>query len=244
VTHDHGAGAHHLAGLLDAFGLPASLFIVGLIGSATHCSAMCGPFVFAQIAARLPAAPALAGGELARLAGAALLPYQLGRLTTYAALGGIAGGFGGQLIEVTGVRWLAASALVLAAALFLTQAAGGWARGGGGSNAFGAWLGRRVAPLLRDPRGTRGYALGLALGLLPCGLLYGAVAASAASGGAVTGAGSMAAFAVGTMPALVGIGWLGAFFERRWRPALRVIAPLLLLFNAATLLLLAWRSVV
>jgi hypothetical protein len=243
MTHDHGAGAHHLAALLDAFGLPASLFVIGLIGSATHCSAMCGPFVFAQVAARLAAAPASAGGEFARLAGAALLPYQLGRLTTYATLGAVAGGLGGQLAAVTGVRWLAASALVLAAALFLLQAAGGWARGGGASSALGAWLGRQVAPLLRDPRGSRGYALGLALGLLPCGLLYGALAAAAASGGAVAGAGSMAAFAVGTMPALVGAGWLGVFFERRWRPALRVIAPPLLVVNAATLLLLAWRSV-
>ena len=43
------------------------------------------------------------------------------------------------------------------------------------------------------PSGWRHYALGVALGFLPCGLLYGALAAAAAAGAAVSGAFAMIA---------------------------------------------------
>jgi uncharacterized protein len=43
-------------------------------------------------------------------------------------------------------------------------------------------LARFVQPLFADPRGFRGWALGLALGFLPCGFLYSALAAAAGSG--------------------------------------------------------------
>src|SRR5262245_38327356 len=97
--HDHsGAG---VAGMLDAFGLPLALFLAGLVGSLTHCTLMCGPFVLAQVAGRLEAGAA-AGGELVRLAGAALVPYHLGRMTTYSVLGGVAGAIAGQVTALTG----------------------------------------------------------------------------------------------------------------------------------------------
>ena len=96
--------------------------------------------------------------------------------------------------------------------------------------------------VLRDPRGWRGYALGVALGFLPCGLLYGALAAAAGAGGPARGALAMAAFTLGTAPALIGVGWVGAFFARRFLPALRAIAAPVMVLNAAVLLVLAWRA--
>jgi sulfite exporter TauE/SafE len=203
---------------------------------------MCGPFVLAQVAARLEGG-AIAGGELVRLAGAALVPYHLGRITTYTALGGVAGAIAGQATAFTGFAWLLAVCLVLAALAFAAQAMEGLRRASGGGGALGAWLGRLAGPLMRDPRGMRGYALGLALGLLPCGLLYGALAAAAGAGSAVAGALAMTAFTLGTVPALVGVGWLGAFFGRRWMPTLRLLVIPVMLFNAAVLLALAWRAI-
>jgi sulfite exporter TauE/SafE len=240
--HDHSGGLDAgLLGLLDALGLPVALFLAGLVGSLTHCTLMCGPFVLAQVAGRLERGRA-AGGELVRLAGAALVPYHLGRVTTYTLLGALAGAIAGQVTALAGFPWLLAGCLALAALAFAAQAVEGLRHAAGGGGTLGAWLGRVAGPLMRDPRGLRGYALGLALGLLPCGLLYGALAAAAGAGSAARGALAMAAFTVGTMPALVGVGWLGAFFGRRWLPALRLVAIPLLLLNAAVLLILAWRA--
>jgi sulfite exporter TauE/SafE len=202
---------------------------------------MCGPFVLAQVAGRLERGRA-AGGELVRLAGAALVPYHLGRITTYTALGAVAGAIAGQATTLSGFPWLLAGCLVLAALAFAAQAVDGLRRAAGGGGVLGAWLGRIAGPLMRDPRGLRGYGLGLALGLLPCGLLYGALAGAAGAGSAARGALAMAAFTLGTVPALVGVGWLGAFFGRRWLPALRLVATPVMLLNAAVLLILAWRA--
>src|SRR5512141_1325170 len=48
--------------------------------------------------------------------------------------------------------------------------------------------------------------LGLAMGFLPCGLLYAGLLKAASTGTALGGAASMAAFGVGTAGALLGIG--------------------------------------
>ena len=211
--HDHSAGvaaswAGSWAGLLDAFGLPAALFLGGLVGSLSHCALMCGPFVLAQVTARLESgvmgSGMGAGGELVRLAGAALVPYHLGRITTYTALGGVAGAITGQVTALAGFSWLLAACLALAALSFAAQAVEGLRRGAGGG---------------------------------------GALAAAAGAGSAARGALAMAAFTLGTVPALIGVGWLGAFFGRRWLPTLRLLIAPVMLFNAAVLLILAWRAV-
>ena len=97
--------------------------------------------------------------------------------------------------------------------------------------------------LIADPVGWRGYALGVVLGFLPCGLIYAALAAAAAAGDPLRGAAAMAAFALGTMPGLIGVGWAGAVFARRWKRLAGVVAPLALLASAILLLATAWRLV-
>jgi len=240
--------------------LAGALFLAGLAGGGTHCAGMCGPFVLAQVTARLDragsaaagaAATASAGSEtFARLRGAALLPYHLGRLTTYSALGAIAGAGAGLARELAGLRWVAALLLLAGAALFLAQGFGRVAEllaplrarlPAGPLAGASAWVEGMARPMLADPRGLRGYGLGLALGFLPCGLLYAALAAAAAGGSALAGGLAMAAFALGTVPALLGVGYAGAFFGRRFgRLAGGLAAPLMLL-NAALLAGLALR---
>lgn len=220
--------------------LAAALFLAGLAGSATHCVGMCGPFVLGQVTAGLAARPGLS-----RLAGGALLPYHLGRITTYVALGAAAGFASGLAVHGAGQRTLLALLLALGAVLMLAQAFGQVAAllpAIGPPRQLTEMVTRRAAPLLANPVGARGYALGLLLGLLPCGLLYGAIAAAAASGSALGAALGMAAFALGTVPALVGVGLAGAFFGRRFAPALRVVAVPLLLLNATVLGVLALRA--
>ncbi|MFD2232745.1 sulfite exporter TauE/SafE family protein [Phaeospirillum tilakii] len=237
-------GAHALPGLAlcgDGSGIVFALFAAGLIGSLAHCSLMCGPLVLAQVMARLGAIPAGPGGELRRLAGAALLPYHAGRLLTYAGLGALAAAGAGLLRDLPAARYVGAGLLALAALLLALQALPRAGVAGFAVIGFGGGWARRLGPLLAAPTGRRGLLLGLALGLLPCGLVYAALAAAAATGDPGRGALAMAAFGLGTVPMLAVIALLGEGLAGHWRQRLRRVAPLLLLVNAGWLGLLAVR---
>jgi sulfite exporter TauE/SafE len=223
---------HGLTALAPAGGLLPlllAMFATGLAGGATHCAGMCAPFVLAQVAA----APEGRGGPvLARLAGAALLPYHLGRMAGYGALGALAGGLGGALHGLAGHGILAAL-LGAAAVLMLVQGVARlrWLP----APRLPAALQRIAQSWLDAPTGWRGAGLGLLLSALPCGLLYAALVGAAAAGSAAAGALAMAAFVAGTVPALVGVGLLGRLFGRRFGTALRPAGTALFLLNAALL---------
>lgn len=220
-----------LVGGLDAGGIAAALALAGFAGSFLHCAAMCGPFVMAQTLARLEAAP------LQRLQGAVLLPYHLGRATSYILLGAALGALGGVIADLPGARYAFAAALGLGGVLFALQAFGR-----SGATLGGFWLTSSVRSLLEAPTGLRGYALGVALGFLPCGFLYGALAAAAGAGSAAGGALAMAGFVIGTAPALLAVGFAGAMAAKRIRTAMGRLAPALLLFNAGVLFWLGFRA--
>jgi uncharacterized protein len=78
-------------------GVTFGLLLAGLAGSAMHCVPMCGPFVLGQVADRMAPVPAVRLCELQRVRGALLLPYHLGRITTYAGLGALAAAMGATL---------------------------------------------------------------------------------------------------------------------------------------------------
>jgi uncharacterized protein len=213
-------------------GLLLGLFVAGSVGSTMHCVPMCGGFVLGQVAdgmARLPAARLC---EWRRVSRGALLPYHLGRLTTYAGLGALAGTATGAL------PWLglASAALLLGAVLFLAHVVRVLP---GLDRAPAGWTGA-IARLARRTSG--GYPLGLVLGFLPCGLLYAALASSAAGGNPLLGALGMMAFGLGTMPALVAVGIAGQAAGRRWQRGVATAAPAVMLLNAALLAVLALRG--
>ena len=225
-------------------GVLGGLFLTGLIGSLSHCGGMCGPFVLSQVAARMEAIPLERMTEMRRLAGAALLPYHLGRATTYAALGAGAASFAGILGGGTGFRWLAAGLLILAVGVLLSLALPGLkalSSGGGGESFWSARLGKWARPLFASPFGLRGWLLGVALGFIPCGLLYAALAAAASAGNAIAGAAGMLAFAAGTVPMLVAVGAVGQAAVTHWRAPLLKLAPVLLILNAGVLGFMAWQ---
>ena len=103
-----------------AGGLLLGLFVAGAAGSTMHCVPMCGGFVLGQAAdgmARLPAARLC---EWQRIRSGALLPYHLGRLTTYAGLGALGGTAAGRL---PWFGFASAALLLFGAALFLAHVA-------------------------------------------------------------------------------------------------------------------------
>jgi len=233
-------------GGVTGLALVAAMLLAGLVGGATHCAGMCGPFVLAQTTARLELVPASRMSEWHRLAGAALAPYHLGRATTYVALGAMVGMAGQTVRAIPGLDWIAAGWLIVAALIFLGYAVFGsrlFRAAAGSESPWGRLVGDLARPLFERPTGLRGYALGMMLGFLPCGLLYAALAVAAGSGGAFGGATAMAAFALGTAPGLVAVGLFGHVAAGRWRRAAAIVAPALTVVNAGMLAFAAWRLV-
>ena len=200
--------------------IAGGLFFTALIGSFVHCMPMCGPFVLMQC-------PGGGGGPL-------LLRYQAGRLVTYVCLGALAGGAGGAITGQGLLRWPLAVRLGVAALAFLIQAVAQIVHlPAGPLSALTRPLADLVVPLAARRPG--GFRLGLLLGLLPCGFLYAALAAAAATGSFLGGAEAMAAFAAGTAPSLMLVALTGRTVARRWRSWGAPGLTLLFLFNAITL---------
>jgi len=230
--------ANHALSLVEpgALGLAGALFLAGLFGGIGHCTTMCGPFVLAQLSGE-PRGP-----MLKRLAGWAMLPLQLGRATTYAALGAIAGGFGAAVVKTTGLRWTLATFLLIASILFLLHGLK-LLTAGRFSSGVADRIARKAAGLVRAPVGAGTYILGVMLGLLPCGFLYGAVSASAAAGSPLSGAAAMAAFAAGTSASLIAVAVAGRTAATRWRGLSARLAGPVFVANAAIAALLAIRTI-
>jgi sulfite exporter TauE/SafE len=207
----------------------AGALAFGLLGS-SHCVAMCGGVV-AMTCSALP----LQRRRRWRHQLGYALAYNAGRITSYAAAGGLAGAVGGAVLCFGAFERLQLGLRVFAA---LAMLASGLAIAGFG----GAWrwmervgqpLWRRVAPLARSILPVRSplhaVALGLLWGWMPCGLVYGALALAVSSGSPSAGAWTMLAFGLGTLPMLLTLGSAAALLVRGLRhPTVRASAGTLL----------------
>ncbi len=210
--------------------LPLAAFVFGALGS-THCAAMCGGF--ATLGARTETRPVrrLAGPEAPRAH--LLLLQHVGRIGSYLLFGALAGGLGRWVVEGPFARVggtlleLLAGATLLVAGLALT----GLAKAP--LERIGAPLFRRLAPwagrLLPLRSAPAALAFGAVWGLLPCGLVYAALAMATAAGSAASGALVMLTFGLGTVPMLLVVALLARKIApfARWT-ALRVALGLAL----------------
>jgi len=199
-----------------------ALLLIGLLGG-THCIGMCGGIV-----------GALSMGGPARLS--LHLAYNLGRVTSYATAGAIAGALGQAGMALSG-QWPLRSALYVLANLMLV-ALGLYLMGVTRALAFseraGQQLWRHLQPLSRRylPARTaaQAFPLGLLWGWLPCGLVYSALATALTTGSASHGAGLMLVFGVGTLPNLLLAGLLAARLQAYVRqPLVRMLSGMLIL---------------
>lgn len=234
--------AHCRSVAIEHAPLLLGLFLTGLVGSVSHCAAMCGPFVLSQSAAAMARMP-IGGSELRRLGGTALAPYHLGRAITYILLAALLAMPLHLLERAVQLRFVPAVALGVAALMFAVIAMGGPGRlnyGTGLATALGARLATLARPLFANPTGWRGLLIGLLLGFLPCGLLYAAIGAAIASSDPLAAAMGMAVFTLGTFPILWLIAYLGAAAQRRWAGLARRLMPGVAAFNALVLGSMAW----
>ena len=211
--------------------------LLGLAASG-HCLVMCG-----GITAALGIATAKDAGGRPRPR--LLLGYQLGRVASYTLagllLGGVLGGVAGLLDGESvrrGLRLLAALALALGALV-----AFGRVREPGFAAGHRLWrriapLGRRLLPVATLPRA---FAFGMVWGFMPCGFVYTVLLIATLQLDAARSALTMAAFGLGTLPALA-LAALGAqrFAGFSARPAARRVAGTALLASAMLTLAGPW----
>ncbi len=206
------------------------IFIIGLLGS-MHCIGMCGGFVAMYSLNKPVPTPSRPYHVF----------YNAGRITTYAALGGILGYIGSYAESLGRNRGLPGAVLLLAGFVMVIMGlrmAGLLGKGGDFENTgatdtsfFRALLRRVLAA--ESAWGT--FLFGALLGFLPCGLLYPIFLTAAASGGFSSGVLTMTAFGLGTVPALAGFGALMTRIRPSLRAALfRIAAVLIVLLGLRT----------
>jgi sulfite exporter TauE/SafE len=195
--------------------LLATMFAAGL-ASGVHCVAMCGGIVAAFDVKRvIPIRQVEVWPK--RIA------FNLGRISTYAAAGAIAGSLGAAayasgVLPMQETLQVAASVMLVIVGLYLAGAGRLLSR----IETLGMPLWRRLQPLaarlLLAHTLARTFTAGIVWGWLPCAMVYAALAAATFAGDSPRGALAMAAFGIGTLPFLLAAGWLAARL-RAWRIA-------------------------
>ncbi|HMM66487.1 MAG TPA: sulfite exporter TauE/SafE family protein [Dokdonella sp.] len=181
----------------------AAALLLGLLASG-HCMLMCGGISMALGVATAKEA----NGRPRR---GLLLGYQLGRILSYTLAGLLIGTVGGALIALLDIervrlalRFASAAALLLAALVML----GVW-RDPGSALGKRLWpklapLGRRLLPVTSLPRAL---AFGAIWGWMPCGFVYTILLVAALNAQPLQSAAIMAAFGLGTLPAMLATSW-------------------------------------
>lgn len=194
-----------------------SALVLGLMGS-FHCLGMCGPIVLA-----LP----LHGNNIQQKIFGGLL-YNFGRTITYAAMGAVFGLLG-QGLKLVGfqqfVSVLMGTAMVVSVlfpALFRNQY---------DLQKSSFILIGKLKKTLAEMFSVRSFQslffIGLLNGLLPCGLVYIAIAGAIATASVVMGVWYMVLFGLGTIPMLLALGVAGNLVSSRIRQRINMLIPVM-----------------
>ncbi len=169
---------------------------LGLFGS-IHCAGMCGPILLAVNRFG-------SGGH--QSAYTRMLVYHAARVFTYGVIGIAAGSMGlalttaglGRVVAISSGALLVASAMGAMARVRINLLPAAW-------SAVVVRAGAAAAGAVRTYPIAGHMVLGLANGLLPCGLLFAAVASSLVIGSIGGSAVFMVAFGLGTTPLLISV---------------------------------------
>lgn len=241
---------------LAAWMLPLTALTTGFLGS-VHCLGMCGGIsATVALASPLPgnarsgmlrtvpigfAAIPHSTGTRARLsastAGANVLAFNAGRISSYAVAGTMAGTLGGMFADL-GQGWVINETMAARTTLFvfanlmiiftglylmgMPQFLAPLERAGGHLWRHISPWSRKFLPL-RSP--AHAAVFGALWGWIPCGMVYAMLLTAMSAGSATGGAATMLAFGVGTLPAMIGAGW-SAGHLRNWtrKPNVRLAA--------------------
>lgn len=201
-------------------GIISSALMLGLIGS-FHCAGMCGPIALAI--------PLNNKSALSKISGSII--YNIGRAITYALMGFVFGLLGKGLVLAGFQKWVAIimGVIMVLSVLFPSLYKNKFDLNG---KAF-SFVGKvkiKLGSLLRKKTLGSLLLIGLLNGLLPCGLVYMALAGAIATSSAVSGALFMFIFGLGTLPMLFLISILGNSLSVKFRTQMTKIIPAVVFF--------------
>jgi hypothetical protein len=206
--------------------LYVAAFLTGLLGS-FHCLGMCGPI--AMIAPQ--------GQSYSRFIGGRLL-YNLGRITTYATIGLLLGTFGMGL-QLAGVQQYVS--IVMGVVLLLIALSKITGIGKLGNNTwFGGFkqkIEKQFTKFITQPGLGAQYTVGLLNGLLPCGLVYIALAGAVTTTQATEGAMYMALFGLGTLPMMFSVSLASRWITHKVRTNIMRALPYFVMVVAVLFIL-------
>jgi len=197
-----------------------SALMLGLIGS-FHCAGMCGPIALAI--------PLNNKSWFSRIIGSMM--YNIGRSITYALMGAIFGLLGKGLVLAGFQKWVSIimGIIMVTSVLFPSLYKN---RFDLDKTAF-SFVGNlkiKLGNLLRKRSFSSLLFIGLINGLLPCGLVYIAIAGAIATTNSLSGAVFMFIFGIGTLPMLLAISILGNTLNVKFRSKMTKIIPAVVFF--------------
>jgi uncharacterized protein len=201
-------------------------FMLGLISS-FHCVGMCGPIALSLPLYNLPAAKK-------RLT---ILCYHFGRISTYSIMGLLFGLFGRQM-HLSGLQsgFSIISGLLILVAVFFY-----FVRKKALEPAFTRAMHVKVqlmmSKYLRSKTITGFFMLGMFNGLLPCGMVYIAIAGALNTSSLLSGSLFMAMYGFGTLPALLALSSFSFYFNISVRNRMKSAMPYVMVFIGIVLIL-------
>lgn len=202
---------------------------IGLAG-AGHCLGMCGG---------IAAAINLGGNS----GPGTTIAYHAGRVCSYAALGALLGALAGSINLAQWTMFLRYLAALLLIGMGLSIA--DWWRGMSVLERMGArlWapIQKRSSMFLPVRHWSQGYLLGLCWGLMPCGLIYSALAWAMTAQDATRSGMLMLAFGLGTLPAMLGTSFGAAKMQTLLRrKGLKIVIALFLIASGVWAFAMTW----
>ena len=247
---------------INDFALIISLISLGFFGGFSHCMGMCGPFVLTQVSNNLAKTPLDKFSNFAKLKNLALLPYHAGRITTYSLLGFLCQLFRKNIQDFTKFHILSSIFLTIASLFFLNiffekkisnlirkitfpfaQKLKALKKSGFFTFLKTDFFTKLISNLFKNPQGLNGYILGLILGFIPCGLLYGAFLITSTITNPILAISGMFLFGISTFPALFLTASGGYIFFKIEVSKFKIIAKIIALINAIMLLIMAIKSI-
>jgi len=184
------------SGILSVGGI----FVIGLVAGTSSCLAVTGGLLLALAAKH----NAVHRAETAAQKFKPLLQFNLGRLVSYFVLGGLVGVIGQSITlstQMTGYMNIVVALVMLYLALSILGIVGKGSFPIRPPKKFSRW----IAGLSESDHAAAPFILGALTFFLPCGFTQSLQLAALASGTFATGAVIMFVFALGTLPALLGI---------------------------------------
>lgn len=188
----------------------AGILLIGLVAGTSSCLAVTGGLLLSMAAKYNE----VHGGATPWQKFKPLLMFNFGRLASYFVLGGLVGILGQSITlstKMTGVMNIVIALIMFYLALTLLKIL----PKGSFPIRPPKWLSHKIASLSEHEHPAAPFALGALTFFLPCGFTQSLQLVALASGSFITGALTMFIFALGTLPALLGISAVSASAKGR-----------------------------